>query len=202
MDRLETMGESFAVETTLASRSLAPRIRRLQTSGYRFHLFFFCLASPELAAARVAERVRRGGHNIPEPVIRRRYQTGIQNFVTHYQSLSDNWQVFDNSVAGLPRPVVDGSRDNIRHVHDTAVWNALNREDTMTMSKTASVEAPSEEDLLALPQSLEDRQHTLKKVQQAVGDALSDHKAAGNPVASWQDSRVVIVPPEEIVLPE
>ncbi len=66
-----------AFETTLASRSFAPWIRGLIDSGYQFHLLFLWLPSPELVIARVAERVRLGGHSEPEDVIVRRYQGGI-----------------------------------------------------------------------------------------------------------------------------
>ena len=56
--------ESFAFETTLASRS-SPWLSTLRASGYRAHLTFLSLPSPDLAVARVAERVREGGHGIP-----------------------------------------------------------------------------------------------------------------------------------------
>ena len=72
MDEYEDRRDDFAIETTLASRSLAPRIRRLQAARYQFQLLFFWLDSPELNIQRVAERVRSGGHHIPEDVIRRR----------------------------------------------------------------------------------------------------------------------------------
>ena len=64
------LGESFAFETTLSGRHYARLIPQWQSSGYRVKLFFLKLASPELAIARVRQRVRSGGHNVPEPVIR------------------------------------------------------------------------------------------------------------------------------------
>src|SRR2546426_7946401 len=66
----------MAFETTLSSRLLLPRIRSMQAGGYLFHLFFFWLPNADMAVKRVAFRVAGGGHDIPEDVIRRRYQRG------------------------------------------------------------------------------------------------------------------------------
>ena len=63
------LGESFAFETTLSGRHYARLIPQWQSSDYRVKLFFLKLASPELAVARVRQRVRTGGHNVPEPII-------------------------------------------------------------------------------------------------------------------------------------
>ena len=65
--------------------------------GYHVSLFFLTLPSAEMAIARVAERVKQGGHNIPEDVIRRRYAAGRQNFETHYRDVVDAWACYDNS---------------------------------------------------------------------------------------------------------
>jgi len=73
LHELSEQRQRFAFETTLAARSYAPWIKRLRSSGYEMHLLFVSLRSAELAIERVAERVRRGGHMIPPPEIRRRY---------------------------------------------------------------------------------------------------------------------------------
>lgn len=62
----------FRIQTTLASRSLAATIAGLKRRGFRVHLLCLWLKSADLAVSRVAERVRLGGHDVPEPVIRRR----------------------------------------------------------------------------------------------------------------------------------
>lgn len=81
MRSLASAGDNFAFETTLASRSFAPWLKTLRSSGYRVHLLFLWLRAPELAIQRVAERVRLGGHDIPEAVIRRRYTAGLKIFL-------------------------------------------------------------------------------------------------------------------------
>ena len=109
----EERREDFAIETTLASRSLAPRVRRLQEIGYEFQLLFFWLNSPELNIQRVAERVRSGGHHIPEDVIRRRYVAGLKNFFSLYMPLADTWGAYDNSIKGDLKVVAEGRRDTV-----------------------------------------------------------------------------------------
>src|SRR5262245_55089260 len=102
MDALAARGVSFGLESTLAARSLAPRLRNLISRGYEFHLVFLYLPSADLAVARVADRVRLGGHNVPEATIRRRYESGLRNFFSLYQPIATSWRIFDNSLrAGL-----------------------------------------------------------------------------------------------------
>src|SRR5436853_4394775 len=83
----------FAFESTLASRSYAGWINRIRRDGYSLHLLFLWLRSPEIAIERVKERMRMGGHDVPEEVIRRRYHRGIHNLFEIYQSLAQTWVV-------------------------------------------------------------------------------------------------------------
>ena len=90
-------GESFAFETTLAGLAYVRHIEQWRVAGYHVSLFFLTLPHAEAAVARVAERVRQGGHNIAEPVIRRRFAAGLRNFRSHYQANVDTWAIYDNS---------------------------------------------------------------------------------------------------------
>ena len=89
--------KSFAFETTLAARSYGSWIVRLHQCGYRSHLFFLWLPTPELAIRRVASRVREGGHDIPEATIRRRYDRGLINLFRIYMPLVNSWSLLDTS---------------------------------------------------------------------------------------------------------
>lgn len=89
-------GESFSFETTLSGLSYAQMIPAWRSSGYAVKLIFLSLPDVEMAIERVAIRVRQGGHNIPEDIIRRRYAHGIANF-ERYKLLVDSWQLYDNS---------------------------------------------------------------------------------------------------------
>lgn len=90
--------ETFAIETTLATKSYINLVRRAQSKGYTVRLLFFWLNSPELALHRIAERVAKGGHNIPEPIVRRRYVAGINNLFQLFMGEVDSWEIYDNSV--------------------------------------------------------------------------------------------------------
>ena len=90
-------GESFAFETTLSGRGYARRIPLWREQGYRVKLFFLRLPTPEMAIARVAQRVLEGGHDVPEEVIRRRFDAGRRNFEQIYRGLVDGWALYDNS---------------------------------------------------------------------------------------------------------
>lgn len=88
---------TFALETTLSTRSYVSLINRAHKAGYEVELIFFWLSSPEVAIQRVAKRVAEGGHNIPEDVIRRRYDAGIHNLFNIYGHVVDRWVLVDNN---------------------------------------------------------------------------------------------------------
>jgi predicted ABC-type ATPase len=90
-------GRSFAFETTLSGRTYAPMIDRWREQGYIVKLIFLSLASPDEAVARVATRVRQGGHNIPVNTIIRRFEAGLIHFRDTYRSRVNFWQLYDNS---------------------------------------------------------------------------------------------------------
>jgi predicted ABC-type ATPase len=87
----------FSFETTLSGRSYLPLLRRLRADGYSIRLFFLWIPDVKLALARVADRVRQGGHDVPEAVVRRRFSKGIENFFRYYRPLLDAWCMLDNS---------------------------------------------------------------------------------------------------------
>ncbi len=90
--------KEFGFETTLAGRSYVNMLRKMKDQGYKVHCYFLWLPSVEMAVARVKHRVSEGGHNIPEPVIRRRYASGLSNFFTLYRPLFDSWILYNNSM--------------------------------------------------------------------------------------------------------
>ncbi len=101
IDRLIEARESFAFESTLSGLRQAERLRRMKRAGYSIEIVFLRLPSAEMAVARVAARVRQGGHNVPAESIRRRFHRGWANFRTTYRMLADAWAVYDNS-SGQP----------------------------------------------------------------------------------------------------
>lgn len=102
-------GADFAFETTLSGKSYVSLFADLKTKGYSLHLFFLWIPTPELAIARIKDRVAEGGHYVPADDVRRRFVRGISNFFTMYEPLLDSWMLFDNSKA---KPVLISKRRN------------------------------------------------------------------------------------------
>lgn len=116
---------SFAFETTLASRSYARLIKGLHAAGYEFHLVYIWLGSADLAVQRVRERVRRGGHDVPEDIIRRRYVRGARNFFTVYSGLADTWGMYDNSSQGDPVEIAIKNKNTPPEIIREDVWQRI-----------------------------------------------------------------------------
>ena len=85
------------------------------------------MRSPELAVERVRSRVRLGGHNVPEAVVRRRFLSGARNFFRLYRPLADTWGIYDNSTLDMPRAVAVGRRDEFTKVLQPDLWQEFQR---------------------------------------------------------------------------
>lgn len=97
IDYLLSRHDTFAIETTLATKSYKHLVERAKASGYQVILLFFWLPSPEMAECRVAQRVLSGGHNIPKDVIHRRYWAGLSNLFDIFVPIVNLWSLYDNS---------------------------------------------------------------------------------------------------------
>lgn len=115
---------TFAFESTLSGRTPARWIDLAKREGFEFHLLFLWLESQELAIERVAERARRGGHDVPEDVIRRRYRMGIRNFFEIYQPQADEWMVFDVSLSE-PDLIATGRSNNVSTIYRPDKWQRI-----------------------------------------------------------------------------
>ena len=114
-------GETFAFETTLATRSYVKLIKQAQKRGYFVTLLFFSLSSPEQAVKRVAKRVSEGGHNIPLDVIYRRYDNGLSNLFNLYMPVCDYWALYDNSTCPANK-IAYGCKDESITIIEPAVY--------------------------------------------------------------------------------
>ncbi|MFH0935709.1 MAG: zeta toxin family protein [Candidatus Omnitrophota bacterium] len=116
-------GVDFAFETTLSGKSYANLLKGLKAKGYALHLFFLWIPSPELAIARIKDRVTEGGHHVPAEDVKRRFARGINNFFTLYEPLLDSWMLFDNSKA---KPILIARRQNShREVVDEELFKMI-----------------------------------------------------------------------------
>ncbi len=89
--------ENFGFETTLSGRGYVRHFEKLRMNGYQIVLFFLWLPSPDMAVARVRARVRQGGHNVSDPVVRRRYGSGLCNLFQRYWPIAHKIWLLDGS---------------------------------------------------------------------------------------------------------
>ena len=107
LTRLQELAEKrvdFAFETTLSGKAYLRFVRSLRDRGYMIHLYFLWPTDVELTRMRIAQRVRKGGHDIPDEIVDRRYEKTIANFIHHFRQLADAWRLFDCSGRG-PRQI-------------------------------------------------------------------------------------------------
>jgi predicted ABC-type ATPase len=118
-------GTDFAFETTLSGRAYVPLLRRVKKSGFRLHLFYLWIPSPELALLRIRDRVESGGHAVPEPDVRRRFNRSLRNLFALYRPLLDTLYCFDNS-SDTPRLIF---KDEVGQtvIGDAALYGQLQR---------------------------------------------------------------------------
>ena len=88
---------------------------------------FLWLPAADLAVARVADRVRLGGHDVPEETIRRRYRSGLRNFFHLYQALTTTWRMYDNSTH-QPRLIASGAGRETLTVNELHLWQRIRAE--------------------------------------------------------------------------
>lgn len=117
----------FAFETTLAGRTHARWIAGLRKRGYNFHLIYLWLPDVDLAVERVRARVALGGHDVPEETIRRRYRAGLANFLDIYRPMAKTWRLYDNSSAGEPLLVAQGTGKRVSDIRDHETWRTIDR---------------------------------------------------------------------------
>ena len=187
IDELTAERRTFGFETTLAGRSYARRFAELRKQGYRISLFFLWLPNPELAISRVANRVRQGGHHVPEPDIRRRFRLGIRNLLTIYRPIVDEWKIYDATTVP-PKLVVQEFENELKIVDQTRYDQAMKSAGTWPMTQRKN--RPSTSNELEAAAFLD-----------ASYQVVETAKRTGTPVILWRDGKIVKVPPEEIVLP-
>ena len=89
-------GQSLAIETTLTGHSELRLMEDARAAGYKITLVFLGLDDALISLARVRERVARGGHDVPTPILLRRYTKSLANLPTAIK-LADRCFLLDNS---------------------------------------------------------------------------------------------------------
>jgi predicted ABC-type ATPase len=88
--------ETFAVESTLSGKTYMALLKKAKGHGFQLYLHYLWLPTPAVAIARVHERVKKGGHDVPTADIRRRFVRSRTHFVHDYAPLANRWAVWDS----------------------------------------------------------------------------------------------------------
>ena len=117
-------GQSLIFETVLSTDSKVDFIRRAHEAGYFIRIFFVSTAHPAINAARIAQRVMEGGHDVPISKVISRYYKSILN-CKRVVAIADRVYVYDNSVddaeARLLFRMTDGKPFK-RYTDDIPLW--------------------------------------------------------------------------------
>ncbi len=123
LEELTAARQDLGVETTLSGRNYVRMIADWKAVGYTVVLIFLWLPTADMAIMRVADRVRQGGHDIPEAIIRRRYEAGLHNFFSLYAPLVDSWLLYDGSHS-VPLRIAVGGRENLE-IHQRELFEKI-----------------------------------------------------------------------------
>lgn len=126
INELIANGDSFAFETTLATKSYVKLVEKAQNAEYEVVLLFLTLDSVDLAKERVSIRVKEGGHNIPIETIERRYRNGLKNLFNLYLYKVDKWILVENSKEEFEY-IAEGARGEVI-IRSKTKWSNLKNE--------------------------------------------------------------------------
>jgi predicted ABC-type ATPase len=98
----------------------------VKKAGFRLHMFYLWIPSPDLALLRIRDRVESGGHDVPGRIVRRRFGPTLGNLFTLYRPLLDTLHFFDNSSAA-PRLVFKDESGQTT-IGDAALYAELQRQ--------------------------------------------------------------------------
>ena len=142
IQQLLEVKEDFAFETTLSTRSYVSLIKKAKLKGYKITLLYFWLHSPDFAKQRVAKRVSKGGHNIPDEVVERRYYRGISNLLNLYIPIVDNCTVIDNKDV-VPNIIVRVSKKE-EMILNSELWSIFSKQSNFMEDKNIYLDEFSE----------------------------------------------------------
>jgi predicted ABC-type ATPase len=124
IEHLISIKSDFAIETTLSTRSYAQTVKKCKENGYDVVLIYFWLNSTDLAIERIKGRVKKGGHYIPDDVVKRRYKRGLANLNNLFIKICDYWMVVDNS-GNSPVLIAEGHLSIDKSVYNDELWEII-----------------------------------------------------------------------------
>jgi predicted ABC-type ATPase len=188
--------KDFAFETTLSGHGHAALLEEARDAGYRIRLDFLWVESLEVTRERIRERVRKGGHDIPDHVQQRRFGKGILRLIESFRPLLDHWRLFDNS-GDHPQLIVE-EEDGVLKITDAARLGVF--EEKTRIRLVPEVPPKTVEEPVAPVRSAETRA-ALRALRRAYARVVLENKAYGLPVIQWREGRGVVKVPAELLEP-
>ena len=184
----------FSFETTLSGRAHASLLREARTADYRIRLDFLWIPSLSITRDRVAQRVRKGGHHIPEEIQQRRFHLGIRNLAQLYRPLLHEWRLYDNT-DGRPR-LIARERDDRLEIADAGRLAIVEQSANVTFmndSCDSTVEDP------ATLRFDDETRRSLRAMRRAFADVVLENKQWGLPIIQWREGiGKVEIPAEQL----
>lgn len=185
---------SFAIETTLATKSYQNLIEEAKSKGYEITLMFFWLNKVSLAKERVRLRVSKGGHNIPDNVIERRYFRGIQNLFKIYLPIANKVLIFDNSF-GKRKLIAQKNPDGRLSVFNQKLFKAMELQSKEDQNFTAEDISEYEVRVAKAMESDSFLEKIMIGLDIAYERLVEDARKNGTTLVVWQDGKVVHIHP-------
>ena len=129
---------SFAIESTLSGKTYVALIREAKESGYRILLHYIVIGSPSQAIARVALRVKLGGHDVPDEDVCRRFDRSRRHFLNDYLPLADEWGLWDNRVPP-PKQIADSETNTLDELQTMLTSTHLQEVPPREMSEMSKI---------------------------------------------------------------
>ena len=184
----------FSFETTLTGYGYTSLLQEMREAGYRIRLDYLWIPHLDITRARVKQRVRKGGHDIPDEVQVRRFGKGLRLLLEHYRPLVHDWRLYDNT--GSEPHLVAEEQDGVLRVNDAsglASIEAVTNLRIMTKRPSDRVEEP------AVLESGWETKASMRAMRRAYAKVVLENKAWGLPLIQWRDGiGVVEVPAEQL----
>lgn len=191
---LFAQGRDFSFETTLTGFGYTHLLREMKAAGYRIRLDYLWIPNLDITRARVKQRVKKGGHDIPDDVQRRRFNKGLRLLLEHYRPLLNDWRIYDNT--GQDPHLVVEEQDGRFCVRDLSILAQL--EASTSFRIMANKPTDRVEEAAAMEFSWETRA-SMRAMRKAYADVILENLAWGLPVIQWRDGiGVVEVPAEQL----
>jgi predicted ABC-type ATPase len=105
----------FGLESTLSGTTYTKLLKQAKSTGYQIEIHYLWIPSPSLAIRRIAQRVKMGGHSVPDADVKRRFSRSLTHFLEIYAPLADGWTFRNNSVQPASL-LFDSANSNLEQV--------------------------------------------------------------------------------------